>query len=802
MTAPAAQQAQAPGSIAADPTLRPTIAIALVTLAVGVGFGRLFTEGRFLVPVVVTVVMAHAVAWWCRRNQIPTGIAALATIGAAGVAASWTVLGHTTAYGIPIPYTLRIAAEELRLAREAFEVVKAPTAVMPGFLIALTLALGVAAFMSDWAAFRLQTAIEALVPAFTLFVFTAALGTDRYRTLSVVAFVAACLAFLVVYGVTTRTRLAWFGGRAANGPGTIVRAALLLGGGAVLAGLLVSPVIPGYDSDPLVKYKNRGRPGPSSRSTVSPLVDIQGRLIDRADIEVFSVVANERAYWRLTSLDTFDGTIWSSNTTYRPTRGGLGTEEELVAGIPAVTATQEFTIRALDSIWLPAAFRPQQVTGIEGVSYNPDTASLITEDETTDGYTYTVESVVPAGVPPELLAQSPARVPAEIAERYLPLPDISDRVEDLARRIVANQPTPYAKARALQDFFHSGEFTYELSAQQGHGAAALENFLFRTKNGYCEQFAGAYAVMARVVGLPTRVAVGFTPGELGDDGAYHVRDEHAHAWPEVYLEGYGWMMFEPTVGRGAGNASTWTGRPEQQDSSGESTTATTATTLAPTTPSDETTPTSDPNLPDDLGGGAGAAGDLEDEPNTGLRILGAIAAAAFAWAIIVPSLHWLRHRRRRLIMEGRVQRVAPTSSPDADLTDAEIDAEVAAAMEVADRVLAAWAEAAEALERAGVRRRSAETLMEFSSRAPASAGLRAEAASALRTLGRDAAQVTYAARIAAVAPDAGERATSAADAVRYAVLDQLTLAERVLWWLDPRPLIKDWRASLRGRLGR
>jgi transglutaminase-like putative cysteine protease len=783
-------------SPSADPTVRPTVAIALVTLSVGIGFGRLFTEGRFVVPVVVTVVLAHGVAWWCRRNQVPTGIAALATIGAAGVAASWTVLGHTTAYGIPIPYTLRVAAEELQLAREAFEVVKAPTPVMPGFLVALTLALGVAAFMSDWAAFRLHTAIEALVPAFTLFVFTAALGTDRYRIESVVAFVAASLAFLVVYGMTTRTRLAWFGGRPATGPGTIVRAALLLGGVAVLVGLLVSPVIPGYDSDPLVKYKNRGGAGPSSRSTISPLVDIQGRLIDRADIEVFSVVANERAYWRLTSLDTFDGTIWSSNTTYRPTRGGLGTEEELVPGIPTVGSTQQFTIRALDSIWLPAAFRPQQVTGIEGVSYNPDTASLITEDETTDGYTYTVESAIPAGIPPDLLAQSPARVPAAIAERYLALPDISDRVEDLSRRITANQPTPYAKARALQDFFHSGEFTYELSAQQGHGAGALENFLFRTKNGYCEQFAGAYAVMARVVGLPTRVAVGFTPGELGDDGAYHVRDEHAHAWPEVYLEGYGWMMFEPTVGRGAGNASSWTGRPEQQDAGGESTTATTATTLAPTSPSDETTPTSDPNLPDDLGGGAGAAGDVDEEPNTGLRVLGMIAAGAVLWAIVVPTLHWLRHRRRRMLMEGRAHRDRPAATPDSDLTDAEIDAEVAAAMEVADRVLAAWTEAAEALERAGVRRRSSETLMEFTSRAPASAGLQTEAATALRTLGRDAAQVTYASHVAAVAPDAAARATSAADAVRDAVLDQLTWVERVVWWLDPRPLVRDWRRTM------
>jgi hypothetical protein len=179
-----------------------------------------------------------------------------------------------------------------------------------------------------------------------------------------------------------------------------------------------------------------------------------------------------------------------------------------------------------------------------------------------------------------------------------------------------------------------------------------------------------------------------------------------------------------------------------------------------------------------------------------LRVLGMIAAGAVLWAIVVPTLHWLRHRRRRMLMEGRAHRDRPAATPDSDLTDAEIDAEVAAAMEVADRVLAAWTEAAEALERAGVRRRSSETLMEFTSRAPASAGLQTEAATALRTLGRDAAQVTYASHVAAVAPDAAARATSAADAVRDAVLDQLTWVERVVWWLDPRPLVRDWRRTM------
>jgi transglutaminase-like putative cysteine protease len=782
-TAPARPATVAP-SVAADPTLLATVALTMVTLSVGFGFGRLFTEGRFVVPVTVTVVLAHGAAWWCRRNEIPTPMAALATVGAAGLATSWTVLGHTTAYGIPIPYTLRVAADEMNRAREVFEVVRAPTPVMAGFLVALCLALGVTAFMSDWAAFRLHTAIEALVPAFTLFVFTAALGTAHHRVAAVVAFVVASLGFLVVFGMTTRTRLAWFGGRPATGPATIIRGAVLLTAVAVVGGMLLAPVLPGYGSDPLLKYKNRGSPGPSSRSTVSPLVDIRGRLIDRADVEVFTVLANNRSYWRLTSLDTFDGTIWSSNTTYRPTSGGLGTEEQLVEGINRTITTQEFTISALDSIWLPAAYRPERVSGIEGVSYNRDTASLITDDETTDGYTYTVESTVPNYSPEQLDGATP-RAPAAIASRYLPLPDVSDRVEQLARRIVGNQATPYRRARALQDWFHKGDFTYELSAIQGHDSGALENFLFRTKRGYCEQFAGAYAVMARIIGLPTRIAVGFTPGVLQDDGAYHVRDEHAHAWPEVYLDGFGWVPFEPTVGRGAPNAA-YTGRPELQDEAGDATTATTATTTAPTTPGEEV-PTTASTIPDLDGGGALADG-ADDPPNWPARIVvGLLTLVAIAWVTMVPLLHYVRRRRRRRVMEGHVEPPGDTLP-----SDDEIDAEVALAMATADRVLASWAEAAEALERAGVKRRASETLLEFSSRAPASAGLQQETASALRALCRDTAHVSYAGPSGALPSDAGERARSSADQVRDAVLDQLSMTERMLWWLDPRPLLRDW----------
>ena len=757
---PARRAPRAHAGWRADPTFHGTIALTVLTLVVGLGCGHLFTAGPWMWPVVLSVVVAHAAAFWCRRHEVQTALAAVVTIGSAALVGAWTVLGATTFYGIPAGRTLSAALHELTEARDAFQVVKAPTEVLPGFVLALVLALAIAAFMSDWAAFRLQTPVEALVPAFTLFVFTAALGAGRYRALVVASFVAAALAFVVVHGAAGRARTAWFGGKAARGPGLMARTAAGIGAVAVVAGLLLWPLLPGAGSKPLVQYKNTGPAGPSSRSTVSPLVDIRGRLVERSDLEVFTVESDARAYWRLTSLDTFNGTIWQSNTKYRTTDGPLGTAEPLIGDVPSTRATQTFRVRALESIWLPAAYRPQRVQGIDGVSYNADTASLITEDATTDGYRYVVTSAVP-DLSPELLATSPAQAPPDIADRYLQLPDLPAPVAEEATRIVqrANATTPYARARALQDHFRSGRFTYDLTVPAGHSRNALERFLFVTRRGYCEQFAGAYAVLARAIGLPARVAVGFTPGELRGE-AFHVQDRHAHAWPEVYLHGFGWVAFEPTPGRGAPGSEDYTGVPEAQE--GVTPGGPSTTTASPTTTPDDATPSTVPqDVVDDLNQGGGNAGNTG--PSATRVWLGVLLAGAALYLLGVPLGLYLATRR------------------------------MLRATTAAENVGAAWTRVANALAQAGVRRRPSETVTEFASRAAQAAGLQTDQARALRGLGQDMAVTCYSG-----GEPTGEmvaRAAASADVVVDAVTDQLSVGERVRWWLDVRRAVRVLRTG-------
>ncbi|MDQ3108024.1 MAG: DUF3488 and transglutaminase-like domain-containing protein [Actinomycetota bacterium] len=741
-----------------DRTLPATIALTLLTVAVAVGFGRLFADRDYLAPVVLAALAGHGVAWWCRRNDLPTGLAAMASLGAVALVAAWTVLGHTTAYGVPLPLTVRTAVELMGGARDLFSTVKAPAASLPGFVLATALAVGLSAFMADWAAFRLQATFEAVIPSFTLFLFTAALGSSRYRTWAVAVFVGAVLGFLVVHGLARSSRSgAWFGGRADRGPGTLIRTAALLGAVSLVGGLVVGPRLPGPDG-PLVKYKNKGPAGPSTRATISPLVDIRGRIVDQRDIEVFTVKANQPSYWRLTSLDTFDGRIWSSNSTYTDVRGTLRSDEILQPTLDTQSLLQDFSITGLASIWLPAAFRPQRASGVE-VSFASDTSSLITPEDTTDGTEYSVRSAIPK-MTPALLEQSPPQAPQEIIDQYLDLPPISPRVRNEALRIVANAATPYQRALALQNHFKT-RYRYDINAGAGHDERTLETFLFQSKSGYCEQFAGTYAVLARLIGLPARVAVGFTPGVFDEEeGVYRVSGGHGHAWAEVYLQGYGWVQFDPTPGRGDPQASAYTGLPAAQDD----TIGQTGTAEAPTTtavPQDpEVTPTTDPVF--DAGDQALST---TDEERPGLpsivRLLLAVLGAIALWAIVVPALH-LRQRRQRRHRPG-----------------------------TAAQVMADWSDTAEVLAAAGVTRRSSETMSEYAARAAASAGLQPDPSQALRRLAGDASTAAYG---DGEVPDAVvARSAASAATVRTAVFDQVSFTDRMVWWLDPRPLVESGR---------
>jgi hypothetical protein len=140
-------------------------------------------------------------------------------------------------------------------------------------------------------------------------------------------------------------------------------------------------------------------------------------------------------------------------------------------------------------------------------------------------------------------------------ERYLALWPYEQMWEQ-AKRLRADARTPYGAVVAIETWLRStGGFRYdEQPPASGAGLPPLAHFVAEGKRGYCQHFAGAMALMLRMLGVPARVAAGFTSGKR-EDGGWTVTDHNAHAWVEAWFPGYGWLAFDPTPGRGSLTAS-------------------------------------------------------------------------------------------------------------------------------------------------------------------------------------------------------------------------------------------------------
>lgn len=552
------------------------LALIAFTLAVVYSFKRLFIDTSFFVPIAAVAISAHvttAAVRWARGGLV----VAAAASAVAFVISAWVLFPPTTVdpdVGLGTE-ALRGYGTDLQLSWEQFQTVTAPAEVTAPFLLLIAMTVWTVAFLADWAAFRLRSPGEALIPGLAVFIFGSFFAASQARVETTVFILATALALVLFHRLgETSTAGAWLGsGAAEKGQASLFRVGVAIVAATLIGGVGVAQALPGYNEPPIDNFDPKSWDDPADpRVVLSPLVDIQSRLIEQPNVEVFTVASPVKDYWRITSLDVFDGRTWRSRGSFEGASGELDTD--LPRGTTTDPVIQSFSVSNLGRIWLPAAYEPAEIlTSPEEIEleYEPESGTLIVSRDrsTSDGLDYTLLSAVPRR-DPETIASAGGDVPGDIAERYLELPaDFSPRITEEAERIVgaAGAETPYQKARALQDYFRDPSvFSYSLDVSNGHQVSDLEDFLFEVQVGYCEQFAGSYAAMARSLGLPSRVAVGFTPGEYDDAiDAYRVTGKHAHAWPEVWIDGVGWLRFEPTPGRGAPGDEPYTGLPEAQE---------------------------------------------------------------------------------------------------------------------------------------------------------------------------------------------------------------------------------------------
>jgi transglutaminase-like putative cysteine protease len=740
------------------------VTLASMSVAAVLALRRVFRDGSFVPPTIVAILTAHAFVAALRRRKVAHVVAGAVTAVVALLFVTWVRLRATTAFGfLPTTETLSVTRMQVRQAMDVFREVTPPAPVLPGFVLLACAGAWVVAFAADTAAFRARAHLEAIIPASTLFIFGGALGRGGNRLGVAALFIAATmLHWLAQRSLAATTAPAWLASERGAGAQSLLRLGAGLVAFGVLAAVVVGPHLPGAHAGAIVPWRASDRKAPDSRVTVSPLVSLKPQILDQPNVEVFRVKATQRAYWRLTSLEHFDGTQWTSSREYEPAIGRLGNDVD-TRSARSQTMSATFTITALAQFWLPAPFRPVHLSGTKA-RYDSDSNTLLTEKATATGQSYTVTAEVPVLTAAALETVRPV-APTAIADEYTVLPPgFSIAVQQLAGRVARGASTQYEKAMALQNFFRGGAFTYDLNVPAGHDQNALERFLFVTRRGYCEQFAGAYAAMARAVGLPARIAVGFTPGELDrKSGEYVVRGFNGHAWPEVFLDGYGWVAFEPTPGRGMPGAQGYTNVPEAQAQAGD---PSTATTVAPATPAPtggaETTTTAAAASP-----GTTTGPTAVDRPGSTwvgrlVMVLAVLVAVPLCW---ITALAGLRRRRRR-------RRRKAATTPDA-------------------RVLVAWNETTEALARAGAPPNPWETPNEFAVRAAGTTGVDRRRLLGLAGL---TTQVVYGA--VDVAADVADQATGVAKELEAEAEALLDGRARLRMLVDPRPLLPARKAHV------
>lgn len=273
-----------------------------------------------------------------------------------------------------------------------------------------------------------------------------------------------------------------------------------------------------------------------------------------SDTVVLRVRTTRPAFWRGLAFDEYTGTGWrmrdgavneyaSEEPRIVP---GFGPDEPWPAGSEQVVQT--FYVEAVQPNVIFAAYRPSEVYFPTASLAVDRYAGLRSPVPLEEGMIYSVISRVPAP-PANLLRRRGQPVPEAISRRYLRLPAMAGRVHDLAREVTAGTASPYEKAVAVGRFLVTG-YQYNLQAPLiPAGTDAVEHLLFVSKEGSCEAFASAMAVLLRAAGVPARLVTGYTTGSYNLlTGYYDVRNSDAHAWVEVFVAGVGWIEFEPTPG--------------------------------------------------------------------------------------------------------------------------------------------------------------------------------------------------------------------------------------------------------------
>lgn len=536
-----------------------SVALATTWVALTAWQGFVTEPGSYLGRIAVTGAVVVTLGALLRWRSAPR----LVTIGAQVLAAALVVSWQITGSAVPSGGTATEIGNALSAAVDSARTYSAPISPRVPALWPLLLVCGVVfVVIVDAVACTFRRVPGAGLALLAIYSVPSGLLDEGPGWGS---FVLAAAGFLLLLHLDARETLQRWGRSLGPddtspwGHGNPVREAARAGAGrigvtATVLALVVPAFVPVLSTD---FFDLGGGSGSGDIRIRKPIADMRRDLERGEDVPMVQVRTDDPdpSYLRISVLNRFTGVEWSSGdrdvAQENTANGTLPDPAGLSSSVPLTRYDYRVEINdSLDSTWLPTQFPAGAIDAEGDWRFDPTTMDFLAADDDLDtrGMDYTLTALEPEYGNDGRYFRDPAggAVPDELLELPSGIPPL---VRDLARSVTAPASNDYERAVILQRFFReTGGFTYDLEkAPNGTGNGTLEAFLAPNgRVGYCEQFASAMAVMARILGIPSRVAVGFLePDPIGDD-VYEYSSHDLHAWPELYFAGAGWVRFEPT----------------------------------------------------------------------------------------------------------------------------------------------------------------------------------------------------------------------------------------------------------------
>jgi transglutaminase-like putative cysteine protease len=335
-----------------------------------------------------------------------------------------------------------------------------------------------------------------------------------------------------------------------------------IGAIALVVALIVTPLLP----QPAARAGFGG-----ATVSIDPSLRLGNDLRRPVDTEVLQVHTSGASapYLRVATLSNFSGADWQPDEgpASPVIRSSSFQKVDVDHGIALTKTTTRVDVINLTSRWLPVPYPATAVANLGPEwAVMRDNRTIVGTVDTSAGQTYEITTQVPSPTSEQIRASSATIVNAAQAGSPLTasLPrSVPADISKLAHDVTAGAATDYDALLDLQNWFRGPDFTYSLLAPRAggfddSGVKSIEAFL-QKKEGYCIHFASAFALMARLLGMHSRVVVGYLPGSASsqvgaDPNLYTVTSSELHAWPEVFFQGIGWVPFDPTKGLGVPTA--------------------------------------------------------------------------------------------------------------------------------------------------------------------------------------------------------------------------------------------------------